>query len=213
MVPSLASASSVSSQSARQLVVNALDASRSARSFSIKGFVNQPGQRVGLNLTVSNAGRAKGSVTLNGQTIHLIEITPEVYFSAGEKFWVQSGVGKSEAASLANRWVGVSSSNASFASFNSFLNLKKISAQFFPAPPAKSVFTKGRTSTVNGQSVIAISGTGTSGGNGTLYVATSGTPYVIRLSASQGKSGVGTITFSNYNRSFSVSAPRGAIKV
>jgi len=47
---------------------------------------------------------------------------------------------------------------------------------------------------------------------GTLYVATTGKPFVIKLEAA-GSSGHGQITFSHYNRPVHATKPAGAINL
>jgi hypothetical protein len=59
--------------------------------------------------------------------------------------------------------------------------------------------------------VLAITGQNKSN-NGTLYVATTGKPFIVKLQA-KGSSGSGQVTFSHYNRPVRPSKPAGAINL
>ena len=63
---------------------------------------------------------------------------------------------------------------------------------------------KGDETTVNGVKVIAVRDT-TKGG--TLYVATTGTPYPVFIQ----RAGDGKITFDRWNEAFALKAPAGAV--
>jgi hypothetical protein len=101
----------------------------------------------------------------------------------------------------------VPSTDSDFAGINSLLDASQVASQF--SGTSNTGFTKGKTSTINGQQVIAIKGASSSDNSGgTVYVATTGKPYIIRVSG-----GGTTLTFSNYNRPVNPSVPANSINI
>jgi DNA-binding beta-propeller fold protein YncE len=68
--------------------------------------------------------------------------------------------------------------------------------------------TKGASSTLGGQPVVAV----TSSKGGTMYVATTGKPYPLEVSKNSGGQ-TGKVTFSDYNKSFTITAPANSINI
>jgi hypothetical protein len=203
-----AAGNGIASKSAAQIVSTAVKASAAASSFSVIGSVSQSGSTVSLDLSVSSSEKSEGTITINGGTAHVVELGTVAYFKADNSFWTQNG-NKADAQLLAGKWVYGSISSSTFSSFKSFLSPRKVIGSFFSG--GEGPFKKGRTSSIGGQPVLAIVGQGSSQ-NGTLYVATIGKPFVVRLQA-QASSGTGEITFSHYNRPVRPTKPAGAINL
>jgi hypothetical protein len=208
--PGVAGAASKSSNAAKQLVLAAIKASSKASGFTIQGSVGQGADKVVLNLSLSDSKHGKGTLVNDGQTISLLQIGNTVYFKADKAFWTSNG-GAAAATLFANRWVYGPASNKDFTSFASFLNPRDITGQFL-SPPPSATFREVGTSTVNGSPVTVIAGKG-GAQTGTLDIASHGTPYIVRLKVTGGTSGAGTVTFTNFNKSVSVKAPKGAINL
>ena len=64
-------------------------------------------------------------------------------------------------------------------------------------------FVKSRTATVNGQSTLAFKQP-KNPSNGTVYVSESATPQILRIA---GPAGQGSVDFSDYNASATITAP------
>jgi hypothetical protein len=206
--PASAAGNGITGKSAAQVVSTAVKASGAASSFSVVGSVTQTGSTVGLNLSVSSSGMSEGTITINGGTAHVVELGSVAYFKADSAFWMENG-GKADAQLLADKWVYGPLSSSTFSSFKGFLSPHAVIGSFFSGNGGP--FKKGRTTSIGGQAVIAITGQAKSK-NGTLYVATTGKPYVVKLEA-KGSSGSGQVTFSHYNRPVRPSKPAGAINL
>jgi hypothetical protein len=204
--PALAS-SGFAAEPASQILQTATSATEHARSFAVDGSVSQSNENVTLHVTLS-ASKAGGTVTVDGQTIHLAKVGSMVYFSAGAAFWQQNG-GQTYAQLFANRWVEAPASNSDFASFLPFLEPSQFVSQLLQVPSGASI-TKGTTSKVSGQSVVALKSSGT-GNNGTLYVATGSPHYIVRLTGGGGSSGSGSLNFSRYNKPVTIATPKNAL--
>ena len=89
----------------------------------------------------------------------------------------------------------------------SFSSLTDIAKLFSSVLGSHGALTKGATSKVNGQPVIALVD---SSKKGILYVSTTGSPYPIKLVNTGGK---GTITFGQWNESVALAPPADSIDI
>ena len=214
--PAGAAGNGVAGKNAPAIVAASLAAMRAAPSFSLDGSIVTVGETIGIHLTVSTDHGSKGTLTINGDAVHLLQIGQVVYFSAGKPFWKKQG-GSAIAQLFAGRWVDAPVTNSSFSSFSDFLDPQRLTSQLLPDPHSTDLH-KGRTSVVAGRRVVAVSGTSSSDGSkSTIYVATSGKPYVVRLSSDGSGSGSGTgsgkgsVTFTGYGKPVHVLAPKNPI--
>jgi hypothetical protein len=201
-----ASNNGVASKSASSILTAASAATAGATSFTYGGATQQSGSTANFKVSVSSSGKGKGVITISGQAVKLVKVGNTVYFSSTKAFWDKSA-GAGAGSLFGTRWVAVPSTDTDFAGINSLLDASQVASQF--SGSSGTGFTKGKTTTINGQPVIAVSG-GASSGNtgGTVYVATTGKPYIIRVS------GAGTtLTFSNYNQPVNVSVPPNSINI
>jgi|HubBroStandDraft_4_1064222.scaffolds.fasta_scaffold97569_2 hypothetical protein len=194
-------------QSAKQLVTNAIAATKSASAVHIQGSVSMSNETVALDVQASNSSSGQGSVTINGANVQIVQIGSRVYFNADAAFWkMEAGA---SAAQLAGKWIYTSASGSDGKDFSMFINCSALLKQLLSGSKVKgSTFTLGKNTTVNGVPVYAVSGLDASAGTGgTAYIARSGKPYLIELKTS-GSGGAGEITFSAYNQVIHPSAPK-----
>jgi hypothetical protein len=158
---------------------------------------------------VSAAGRSEGTISVNKGTFQVIEIGSLEYFKANQVFWAAQNASTAYAQLLAGKWVYGPITSAPFSNLVNFLSPRKVINQLFPT--ITGPFAQAGTSSIGGQPVVAIVGTATGAGNGHLYVATTGKPYVVRLTGSGGSSSTGTVTFSRYNLPVRPVKPKGAV--
>ena len=203
--PSIAAASGFISKNAAHIVSTAIKNSAAASSFSVDGTVDQPGSDITLAQSVSASGMSEGTISINGGSVRVVEIAGVGYFNADTKFWTKYA-GAAAAQLLAGRWVYGPMTSSPFSTFKQFLSPRKVITSFFGN--AQGPFKKGGTSTVDGQQVIAITGTG----SGTLYVATSDEHFVVLVQATKGSSN-GSISFTHYNRPVRPTKPAGGVNL
>jgi hypothetical protein len=207
--PSEAAGKGIAAQPAAQIVNTALATVRAATSFAIDGTISDSGQTYRINVDLSVGHGSSGTIGFNGQVIHLVELSSNIYFSASKSFWQKNG-GTAAAQLFAGRWVVAPATNTDLASFGEFLDPHQFVDQLLGQLPSGSTFRKGRTSTLAGHPVIAVTST-EKGNAGTVYVATAGPSYIIRISGGGGSSGTGSLNFSRYNQAVHVTAPKNAI--
>jgi hypothetical protein len=203
---SAASSNGVDNKSASQIVTAASAATGAAKSFTFGGTTQQSGTTTNLKVSVSSSGKGQGTITISGQPVKLIKIGNTVYFSSTKAFW-NKAAGTGAGSLFGTRWVAVPSTDSDFAGINTLLDESQVASQF--SDTSNTTFTKGKTSTINGQAVIAVNGkdSGDSTG-GTVYVATTGKPYIVRVTG-----GGSSLTFSNYNQPVNPSVPPNSINI
>ena len=89
--PAGAAGNGVAGKNAPAIVAASLAAMRAAPSFSLDGITDTVGETIGIHLTVSTHHGSKGTLTINGDAVHLLQIGQVVYFSAGKSFWNKQG--------------------------------------------------------------------------------------------------------------------------
>lgn len=202
-----ASSNGITNQSASQIVSSAVSATGKASSFTVNGVVRSGSHTLAVkNLTISNSS-GSGTIAIGGDRLDLRLVHGVVYLNGTSRFWVRQGqVSSRISREIGGRWIYASANNQNVASFVAVLNKSE-----FVNGLNTSQFTnekKGGTSTINGQKVIAVSVTGKNT-SGNVYVATTGQPYIIRVTTNEGT----RVTFSNYNRSVNTSKPSRAISI
>jgi hypothetical protein len=196
-----ASSNGVAAKSPQQILAATEAATNAAQSVHLAGSTVTNGQPVQLDLNLG-VGKGSGTFSQNGLTVQLVTLGSDIYLKASGAFW-QKFAGTAAAQLLAGKWLKAPASNTSLAGIAQLTDFHKLLSTTLSQ---HGTLSKGATSTVNGQQVVAVKDTTQSG---TLYVATTGTPYPIEI-AKSGSAG-GHLTFDRWNQPVSVSAPVGAI--
>jgi hypothetical protein len=212
-VPAAASGNGIAAVSPRQILAKATKAQSGARSFTVTGLVRDGSQTTGLKVTASSTGNGFGSVSLNGETVQIIKVGPNVYFRSGSAFWAKQG-GATAAELFANKWVEGPASNADFSQLASFFSTAQLTSQFLGDSSSSAILSRAGTSSINGQPVLVLKGHDrTNSAGGSIFIATTGQPYVIRVSLAKGGGATGVVTFSRFNAPVNPRAPKGAINI
>jgi hypothetical protein len=146
---------------------------------------------------------------MNGQKLQIRRVGGKIYENATKGFLKANGASASVAASVANKWLEIPSTDkANYSSLGEFLNEKQFISGLTPTGSVGKVTGATRT-TLGGKSVYEIHGT-FSGTKATVYVAAQGPRYVVRIVQPTG-SDHGTIDFSNYGQPVTVPVPANPI--
>jgi hypothetical protein len=196
--------------SARQLVLDAIAASKTVSSVDVVGSVSSGGQTIGLDVQATNADEGKGMISIDGGNVKVVRLGKLVYFNANAAFWTQSAGAAS--AAFAGRWVSVPAGGSDGKDFAQFVGTAALFSQILTGSRIdQSTFTLDPNTTVGGIPVYAIAGTNTSSGSkGTVYIARKGKPYILELDTTS-SAGTGELTFSDYNRPVHASVPPHAV--
>jgi hypothetical protein len=190
------------SLSANQVLADAEVTAKSASSVHVAGDGFSGKQPIHVDLSIGNTD-ANGSLSLNGLELDIVRVDGTTYVRGSDAFY-KHYAGAAAAAFLHGKWLKVPKSNGLLTQVRPFTNADA----FFKEVAAKhgKLVNQGAT-TYNGQDVVAIHDTTK---DATLYVAANGKPYPMAV-VSTGGDKRGTITFSDWNKSFSVSAPKDAL--
>lgn len=202
-----ASSNGVANKSANQIVTAATSAINGAKSFTYGGTTRSNGVSTGLKASLNSAGDGQGTLTSSGQAVKLIKIGDALYVSSTAAFWTKN-LGPSAGRTLGTKWVAASSTNSDYAGIANLFEASEITGQFLAT--SGTIWAKGKTTTINGQPVVAVVGTSGSTVN-TIYVATTGKAYVIKITSPGGNGG--TLNFTNYNKPVNPTAPPNPISV
>lgn len=186
----------VSALSAQEILAKAVQAAEDARSFRMNGQISSEGETFKLDLLISG-DNGSGSIELDGLTIEVLKVGADIYFKADQRFWETFGGDNAGAIYqlLKDKWVKAPAGE-SFSQFGAFFD----SSEFLQTAGS---LTKGETKTVNGVPTIAIVDSDPKDG-GTIYVATTGEPYPVRIESTSGE---GAIDFSDFGTDAQVTAP------
>jgi hypothetical protein len=187
-------------KSAAQIFAGAQSAMAHASSFHVLGHIDFNGTAESLNLSLSRHGGG-GSLEVSGATMQIVVAAGTVYIKADEKSWLILTKSQSIAQLVADRWIKAPETNADFASFAELTITQRFVGQLMSG---SGKLTKlAGTTRVDGREAVVLAD---SGGN-KVYIAATGTPYLLRVSG-QGGSSSGSLNFSDFG-----TAPMPAVPV
>jgi len=211
MTLALGSAPVSAASSPEQIVKQAITTSEAATSVKIVGSVAEGTQTISLDVSASTSGAGEGTIGIGKglATVRLVGGT--VYFMGNAKFWTQQ-VSASAAKLFVGKWVSTAATTSTGSPLAQFLNSGSFMKQLFGSSLENSKFVNAGTAHVGGKTAIVISADNKSlKSEGDLYVAKSGQPYILKVSAVGGKGQAGALTFSQYDQPVNVVAPSGAV--
>jgi hypothetical protein len=197
------SGNGIASKSPDAIFSAATAAIAGVKSLRVSGSVASGGSTIGLNLNLVSGKGGRGQMSEGGLSFQMVVLNQVVYINGSPAFWRHYG-GAAAAQLFAGKWLKAPASG-SFASVALLTNLHDLIGKLLSN---HGTLTKGATTTVDGQKVVAIKDM-THGG--TLYVATTGKPYPVEI-VSSGPQG-GQIAFDRINESVSLAAPANAIDI
>lgn len=163
------------------------------------------GAPIDLDLSLVAGKGGRGRLSENGLSFELIEIDGTTYISGSSAFYSHFA-GAAAAQLLQGKWLKAPSSNSSFAGISSLTELRRLLDAALAT--SSKTLASGGSGTVNGQTVVGVRDTSQ---NATLYVATSGPAFPVEIVKSG--TGGGTITFSEWNRPVTLTAPANAVDI
>jgi hypothetical protein len=183
---------------AADILTKAVTALKGASSVHINGQITTGGKTIGLDLKVTDKNLGVGTLTMDGQTVELTRTGTNVYMKADAAFWKQFAGDKGDviATLLQGKYLKASTTDATYGQLAGFFDL-------VDQMDLTGEATKGETKTINGTPAISLVEKG-GDSPGTLWVATQGEPYPLRL---EGPTGEGAIDFTEYNQPVDIRTP------
>ncbi len=186
----------VEKQSATDALTTTRQALRDAKSAQISGTVSSSGQSIRFNVSLTGSD-SKGTLTISNNDVQLIKIGQTVYIK-GDQDFLKKYAGSNTAVldQLNGKWLKTNStSDFDLFTLDGFAGLLKGGSGSQAVNPTVT------QDTLNGQKVVVVS----EKDGGTLTIANTG-PAVPLLLKSKGSDG-STVTFTNYNKPVSITAP------
>lgn len=179
----------VKALTASEILTKATAALNEAGSFHVKGDMTEEGTKLSIDLKLKGKDAA-GTIGTPDGTIKILRIGADAYFQADAAFWKKFGgdMGDNIAVLFKDKWVKVPATSKDFAEFTDMAD---------PAAILKpsGTPTKGDEKVVNGTPTIGIN----DGDQGTMFIATTGKPYPIRMEAPNNG---GAIDFTEFGVAF-----------
>jgi hypothetical protein len=206
-----ASGAAAKATNVNALVTKAISVSALANSVTVTGVAIQGKTTITLNLQASDEAAGQGSIEIGGGVVHAIRLGKNVYFTANSKFWKANG-GSTAAALFTGKWVQTAATSTIGQPLAEFLNVGTLFRELFSANINTADFVKGKATTVNGVRVVSINNKSTTGKTtGSIYIASSGKPYLVELKSTAGN--LGSVSFSDYNQPVHPVAPKNPIDI
>ena len=191
------------SKPAAAVLADAKEAATQASSAHVSGSISSDGTPITLDLTTARGKGAKGSMSTSGLSFDLVRIGDTIYIRGSDAFLKHFAGAAAQL--LHGKWLKASATRGRL---RSLAPLTSLAALFGGITTHHGKLVNDGKTTYKGQPVVAIRDTSD---NSKLYVAATGKPYPVALVGS--KKQPGTITFGDWNKSVSLSAPSGAIDI
>jgi hypothetical protein len=193
-------------QSADQVAAKAVTATRNATSLRMAGKVSANGQPLTVDFHVDTQKNCKGRMTVEQGSAEVIHAGQATYVKGDKGFWVNASKNatgqEKQAQALSGRWVKVPVGDAQT---TGLCDKQGFLADMDSDKSERKGMTKGEVTTVDGQKAMALHKKN-SGETITLYVATEGKPYILKLVQSGGQN-PGTVVFSDYEKPVHATPP------
>jgi len=206
---SSSSTSALAGMSPDQIVQKSVADLKAASSVRITGQVVNSGQTIAVDLTDVAAKGCQGTIGLAAPatsstkavsgTADIVEVDSIVYMKLSDSFFTSAGLPASEFSQVSGKYIKLAS-GSNLASFAQLCNPSTLSTAFSKQDTG---FAEAGTATVKGQPTLAFKQP-KNPSNGTVYVSESATPQILRIA---GPAGQGSIDFSDYNASVTITAP------
>jgi len=198
-----------------EIADRATKATTGAGSLRMKGDIpdDESSGIISLDVALNKKGECAGTIGMGGKgRVGLIKTGDLVYMKFDEEFLREQSDGESKAdtdaavAMLAGKWTKTKATGADAKEFGDFCDLTKV---LEGAEDTNSDATRGKTTTVDGTPAITLH---EKDGKDryTLYVATEGKPYLLRVDSTAGAD-QGSVTFSDFDEPVPARKPAGEI--
>lgn len=204
--PTKPAGNGIEAKSADEILSAAKAALAAAKSVHVKGTVVESGETINLDLFLGTEG-ARGTMgaPIEGKTVSVsILSTKSDFYLKSPQMWRAVG-GAPMADLIGDRWVLVpKDDSADFKEFEQLTDLKTVANELFDTKGDK--VTKGETTVIDGVPAIGLVGS-----DGTLYVATTGTPYPLKIVPKKPKKPGEELAFLDYDAPLDVAPPANAL--
>jgi len=198
------SGNGVASKTPAQIAAVAESAAEGAATVHVAGSIVSGGTPISLNMELVADKGGRGRLTLGALSARLVDVDQAVYVNGSVAFDSRVA-GHAAAQAIRGKWLKASAKSGTLASLASLTDLRELIDSTLASHGSLS---RAGTTTLNGQQAVGVSDLA---GGGTLYVATTGTPYPIEI-IKRGRD-AGKIVFDRWNKPVLLAVPENAINV
>jgi hypothetical protein len=200
---STTSSSSESKKSAADIFADAKTAVTSASSYHVAGTADDNGDQLKFDVALSK-GRSGGTIGTSGAMLQIVLSGGSLYLRGDAASWAKIAGNESVAQLAAGKWIKAPASSPGFKDLATTLD----PAQLVATVSAQGRITKGPVTTINGQKAVPLVD---HGDGGTLYVAATGTPYILKIVDSKASGSAGSLTFDQFGTATVPPVPTNAV--
>jgi hypothetical protein len=203
------STSALASMSPDQIVQKSVADLKAASSVRIAGKVVSSGQNISIDVTDVAARGCQGTVGLAAAgtsssgamagTATIVQVGSTVYMKLDQGFFTSAGLPASEYSTVSGKYIKLTPTS-DLASFAQLCDPATLAGAFAKQDTG---FVAAGKATINGQTALAFKQP-KNPSNGTVYVSDTATPQIVRIA---GPSGQGSIDFTDYNATATITAP------
>jgi hypothetical protein len=182
-------------------------ATAGAKSVHVKGELTLPGtsgkpaKPFSVDMRFTSTGSV-GQIVEDGITAYMTRVQSQVWFRGDAKFWSKIDGTTTEVA-YRDKYVQVPSNDKKYAGIVENTYVERLTNKLMGKP---GKLEKGAIGQVNGHKAIALENR-TPGAGGTIWVATEGAPYLLKMESAPGAKQSGTFDFLSYGERVDVHAP------
>lgn len=177
-----------------------VDGEDSSVSATASAIGTAPGT-LNLDMVFTQFG-AVGDLTTGSVTSRLLRVEDEVWTAEPSSFWAAAGA-VDDGKAYGGLYVKIPSADPRYAGFS---NDTRIGFLLDRLLQTSATWTKGAAGTVDGIPAIELGCTGRDGHRASIWVATDGEPYILRVTPTGG-SYQGQLDFTDYGERFAIQAP------
>jgi hypothetical protein len=146
---------------------------------------------------------SRGTLTLNGQRVQLLNSGPDIYMKGTRTFWEQFGgaSGGAVAQVLAGKWVHIPADSPALSQLGAIAVREKFLANVASGADT-GTYTTGPSETIDGAPAVSFV---SSDDGSVVYVPATGTPFPIRIEDHSGSGG--TFQLGAWNVPFTAAPP------
>lgn len=201
----------VATLSAEDISKQAHEAMATLTSFTVDGTLTSEGEKISLKVTADRQGNCTGTVGVPAMgQVELLRTGKQTYIKPDATFWkaIAGKEGNPKAGAVVaelfkGRYLTGGQDNADFREMAQMCDMVDGIAK--DDSPDNKV-AKGTAGTTNGVKTFSLAASDTDGSVSTLYIATEGKPYLIKMEQTTG-SEPGQMNLSGFNKPVTVQAP------
>jgi hypothetical protein len=191
------------SKPASQVVKDAVAAAKTASGVHVSGNLVSGGEHLTIDLHSVEGKGGVGTISEQGLSFQFVRVGDRAYIKGTDAFY-KKFAGAAAAQLLHDKWLAADATKGAFAPLTELTDIGKLITQILNE---HETLTNAGEQTEKGHKAVAIRDVKK---GGTLYVAATGKPYPLEL-AKTGGAEPGDVTFDDWNKTVSLTAPKGAI--